>query len=190
MKVVEIFDSIQGEGRYMGYQCTFIRLAGCNLACDFCDEALKYKDAKDMDVLDIIKHVNYKHVVITGGEPTVQPFYEDIAMLLVERGHIVHIETNGTNPVDCYKNFWVTVSPKGPKYECNCKFDEMKLVVDDKLTIDTVQKLYDLAQEAIWLQPCDGPYIEDSKRKIIQWCKEYPDMCRAGIQLHKWYNER
>lgn len=193
MKVVEIFDSIQGEGYYMGYQCTFIRLAGCNLACDFCDEALKYKDAKNMDILDILKQINHKHVVITGGEPTLQPIFEDMAILLMERGHIVHVETNGTNPINISKeHFWVTVSPKGPKYVCNCAFDEMKLVVDDKLTIDTVRTLHALSSTKvpIWLQPCDGPYIEESKRKIIQWCKEYPDMCRAGIQLHKWYNER
>ena len=48
MKVVEIFESMQGEGHWMGIQCTFVRLAGCNLKCPFCDEASKYEKAEEM----------------------------------------------------------------------------------------------------------------------------------------------
>ena len=55
MKVVEIFDSMQGEGEYMGIMCTFVRFAGCNLSCPFCDEAKKYSKAKEMSIEKIVK---------------------------------------------------------------------------------------------------------------------------------------
>ena len=187
MKVVEIFDSMQGEGEYMGIMCTFVRFAGCNLSCSFCDEAKKYGKAKDLKVENIVKRCKQKIVVLTGGEPTIQPYLYVLIDALHKAHHEVHIETNGTlnisEPVE-----WITVSPKGPKYECKCLHNEVKLVVSKDLTLR--QALAHAGGQRVWLQPCDGPWLEQSKRRILRWIAKYPELFRAGIQLHKYYNAR
>lgn len=186
MKVVEIFDSMQGEGRYMGVMCTFVRFAGCNFKCPFCDEASKYGEAKEMTIEQIARKCKQYMVVLTGGEPTIQ---EDLSVLidtLHKEEHKVHIETNGTSTISPYVD-WVTCSPKAPKFEINCRADEIKLVVDKSLTLKTALAIAKKRFSLVWLQPCDGPYLEQSKKKILRWIKKYPNDFRAGIQLHKWY---
>ena len=184
MKVVEIFDSIQGEGEYMGIMCTFVRFAGCNLSCPFCDEAKKYGKAKEMTIEKIVKKCEQKIVVLTGGEPTIQPQLEELVKALQAAHHHVHLETNGTNAIDYFIE-WITVSPKAPKYECKCLYNELKLVVSEDLTLE--QALAHTGGQLVWLQPCDGPWLEQSKKTILKWIKKYPDLFRAGIQLHKYY---
>ena len=186
MKVVEIFDSMQGEGEYMGVMCTFVRFAGCNLKCPFCDEASKYGKAKEMSVEQIVKKCKQEHVVLTGGEPTIQSQIAILTADLHDKGCKVHIETNGTNATPTNID-WVTCSPKAPKFEINCKADEIKLVVDKSLTLKTALAIAEKRCSFVWLQPCDGPWIEQSKKKILKWIKKYPNEFRAGIQLHKWY---
>lgn len=73
MRVNEIFYSIQGEGRYTGTPAIFIRLAGCNLRCDFCDtEHQPYQDLTEEEIMRQIADFPTSHVVITGGEPMLQ----------------------------------------------------------------------------------------------------------------------
>lgn len=184
MKVVEIFDSMQGEGGWIGTYCTFVRFAGCNLSCPFCDEAKKYGKAKEMSIEKIVKKCKQKIVVLTGGEPTIQPQLKELVRALQTAGHHVHIETNGTNDIDYFVE-WTTVSPKAPKYEVKCLHNEVKLVVSKDLTLK--QALAHAGGQLIWLQPCDGPWLEQSKKTILKWIKKYPDLFRAGIQLHKYY---
>ena len=82
MKVIEIFDSIDGEGIRTGQCATFIRLAGCNLRCSYCDTVYSLFGEEtpceytEMTVDEIISKVNmtYKRVTLTGGEPLVIKF--------------------------------------------------------------------------------------------------------------------
>ncbi len=186
MKVVEIFDSIQGEGRYMGIMCTFVRFAGCNLSCPFCDEAKKYGKAKEMTIEKIVEQCKQQIVVLIGGEPTIQPQLEELVSALHKAGHSVHIETNGINDVP--RNIdWVTVSPKAQRYRVTPLADELKLVVSEDLNLEQALKVAALKPVPVWLQPCDGPYIKQSMETILKWIKKYPDLFRAGIQLHKYY---
>lgn len=187
MKVVEIFDSMQGEGYYTGVYCTFVRFAGCNLKCSFCDEASKYGKAKDMTTDAIVAKCKQEHVVLTGGEPTIQPAISALIDKLKIAGHEVHIETNGTTRIDNDYNIWITCSPKAPKFEINCRADEIKLVVDKSLTLKTALGIAQKRCSLVYLQPCDGPWLEQSKEKILKWIKKYPNEFRAGIQLHKYY---
>ena len=95
--VVEIFDSIEGEGIRTGMPVTFIRLAGCNLRCSYCDTcyAQKETDGELMSIDDIIKKVNYNAVTITGGEPLLhQQSVLELINKLNYSGHYVNIETN------------------------------------------------------------------------------------------------
>jgi 7-carboxy-7-deazaguanine synthase len=123
LKVTNIFGTFQGEGPYTGYPSIFIRLSGCNLACTFCDT--EFDNYDELEVNEIID-IGYKKfaefsdgvndikplVVITGGEPMRQ----NISLLcqnLLESGHIVQIESNGTLIApDLPKDVKIVCSPK------------------------------------------------------------------------------
>ena len=111
LEVTEIFDTIQGEGPLSGYPATFVRLAGCNLQCTWCDTI--YNTVDYLTPADIVARVNHKIVVITGGEPFRQNIYQ-LCRELGNAGHTVQIETNGTIcPPDHQLRFDVIViSPK------------------------------------------------------------------------------
>ena len=75
MKIYEIFYSIQGEGRWTGLPNIFIRTAGCNLRCTFCDTTYAYDVKREMTVTEIVKEIkkyNCNNICITGGEPLIQ----------------------------------------------------------------------------------------------------------------------
>lgn len=189
MKVVEIFDSMQGEGNFIGEYVTFVRFAGCNLHCSFCDEASKYGKAKDMSIAQIVKKCKQQRIVLTGGEPTLQIELERLITELIRADKNVSIETNGTNavPLQLQPQVWITCSPKAPLYKINCHCDEIKLVVSEDLKFSQAVAIADTMNLPVRLQPCDGPYIEKSKDVILKWIKKDPAHFRAGIQLHKWY---
>ncbi len=188
MKVVEIFDSIQGEGQWMGVMRTFVRFAGCNLKCPFCDEAAKYGQAKEMTIPEIVASCKQHGIVLTGGEPTIQAELPALIDALHADNHAIAIETNGTNEV-ASRDVWITCSPKAPDYRV-CKHNEIKLVVDEQLTFEKAKEIAEAENEFVWLQPCDGPSLIESKQRIIEWITKEPNLFRAGIQLHKWYGER
>ena len=103
MRVNEIFNSIDGEGKRAGELTTFIRFCGCNCNCTYCDSKYTWKEeGKEMSVNEIVNYVNengYRNITITGGEPLIQPDINELVELLVECGKNVNIETNGTiNP--------------------------------------------------------------------------------------------
>lgn len=191
LNVVEVFDSIQGEGRWMGTYCTFIRLPGCNFVCPFCDTDF----SKTHGILDTDNCEMQKHVVITGGEPSIHPKITTLIHELREAGHYVHVESNGTNLLKLIEADWITISPKRDEWRKRTDIklnwwnninyiNELKLVVDEGFRADAwVDKVVSL----IWLQPCDGPYLKQSKKRIIELVKQYPGTFRAGIQLHKYY---
>jgi 7-carboxy-7-deazaguanine synthase len=114
MRLIEIFYSIQGEGPAMGRPATFVRLAGCNLSCQGCDTDLK--PGQEVSLPDVLKSIQCKRVVITGGEPTLQMGeLTELIYLLHSNGIEIHIETNGTNPIPeaiLEKIHYAVVSPK------------------------------------------------------------------------------
>jgi 7-carboxy-7-deazaguanine synthase len=122
MKISEIFESLQGEGRYTGVPSLFVRFAGCNLRCkwgdNICDTPYasyepEIKRMSFSDVSQVILDSNTEHVVITGGEPSM---HYDAIMKLFEDGVFrdkkVTVETNGTLPVEWPANWFISVSPK------------------------------------------------------------------------------
>ena len=111
MKVNEIFYSLQGEGYFTGTPAVFLRFSGCNLACPFCDT--EHNDGEEMTYEDIISKVTAfasRHIVITGGEPSLQ-LDELLVDMLHETGFFIQVETNGTNLLPENVD-WITCSPK------------------------------------------------------------------------------
>ena len=112
--VQEIFYSIQGEGQWTGQPMVFIRLAGCNLNCSFCDTVWdKGKAMSTEEIVQEVKKYPARRVVLTGGEPLLQPLQE---LLVALREFEVHLETNGTQPLRDVRNLfnWIAISPKSP----------------------------------------------------------------------------
>ena len=104
----EMFYSLQGEGYHVGTPAVFIRFAGCNLACPFCDTQHQHGTRKTLDeIVDFAARHKARLVVLTGGEPALQ-----VDAALVEElhaiGKYVAIETNGTHPVPSGID-WITL---------------------------------------------------------------------------------
>jgi len=107
----EIFYSVQGEGFHAGQAATFIRFAGCNLACSWCDTDFSTKLICDIDqIYEHLKNNPSKHIILTGGEPSIQANF-DFVQYFKDKGYYIHIETNGTRDVAMNID-WITVSPK------------------------------------------------------------------------------
>ncbi|MBP2640016.1 MAG: radical protein [Firmicutes bacterium] len=186
--VLEIFTSLQGEGFHMGKGATFIRLAGCNLRCSWCDTqaALDIAQAVEMNAKEIVfaYKIPHHHVVITGGEPTMynlKPLVRELHKL----GKYVAIETNGTNPVPPEWGIdWITVSPKPQSnYTLQCKANELKYIVDDNFDIACIAT--NAVDEGLtFLQVESGR--PESLQKAFNLINQFPEKrLRLGVQLHK-----
>lgn len=100
-KINEIFDSIQGEGPYIGYRQLFVRFCGCNLLCDYCDTEFSKGDLYSVEALmEKVKSydLQYIHSIsLTGGEPLLQyEFLRDFLPEIKNAGMKIYLETNGT----------------------------------------------------------------------------------------------
>lgn len=124
MQVIEIFDSINGEGDRSGQLATFIRLNGCNLRCPYCDTKYSWgQEFTEMSVEDImarVKEFGWKNVTVTGGEPLIHEYIWDLLDALCREGFVVNVETNGSvsitsrNLVRYNNNLYFTIDYKCP----------------------------------------------------------------------------
>ncbi len=101
MLISEIFLSIQGESTYAGLPCVFVRFAGCNLSCAWCDSgfARTASGARELsadEVLSEVRRYSCRLAEITGGEPLLQDGARAIMQRLLDDGYVVLLETNGT----------------------------------------------------------------------------------------------
>lgn len=101
-KISEVFESVQGEGIYLGEKQLFVRFFGCNLNCKFCDTQLDYFiEYEPEELLEELKlyQDKYHSVSFTGGEPLLQKdFLKEILKLTQKQGYRNYLETNGTLP--------------------------------------------------------------------------------------------
>lgn len=122
MQISEIFVSKQGEGQWTGTVSTFVRFFGCHLRCRYCDSDYAWKKTELPQhftwpqVADSIGKSGVKHVVLTGGEPMLQPELAVLSRFLVAHKFVVTIETSGTidndNADDDIACHLLSVSPK------------------------------------------------------------------------------
>jgi 7-carboxy-7-deazaguanine synthase len=116
LKIAELFYSIQGEGSLVGVPSVFIRTSGCNLRCAWCDTPYTSWQPEGTDfeldqILDEVAAYPARHVVVTGGEPMIQPEIVALTGQLRARGSHITVETAGTvfAPVECDL---MSISPK------------------------------------------------------------------------------
>ncbi len=191
MRVNELFYSLQGEGRFTGTPAVFIRFSGCNLQCDFCDtEHQSYEELTEEDILREVAKYPASHVVVTGGEPTLQ-----LTASLVDRLHEAHkfvqVETNGTRALTDgleEKIDWITCSPKYGFIPRLQRIDELKVVFDtDTDYIDNVSRVRITDTACYYLQPCDRKDEERNKAILsaaIQYILNHPQW-KLSLQTHK-----
>jgi 7-carboxy-7-deazaguanine synthase len=99
LRVSEIFHSLQGESRSIGWPTVFVRLTGCPLRCGYCDTAYAFKGGEWMELAAVCKRVgefNCRHVTVTGGEPLAQKEVLPLLAGLCDAGHETSIETSGS----------------------------------------------------------------------------------------------
>lgn len=138
LSVQEIFHTLQGEGPYAGVPALFIRLAGCNLACHFCDTEFESKVDEKRGVFEVAEQIERdfspeqrKFVVLTGGEPMRQNFMPLLGLLFASGTKLVQIETAGTLWVDGLEKYIevgehdpgvdIVCSPKTPRVNINIR---------------------------------------------------------------------
>ncbi len=189
--VMEQFYTIQGEGYNTGKAAYFIRLAGCDVGCVWCD----VKESWDADLhpvltidalLSNIQKHPAKNVVITGGEPAMY----DLTLLtnaLHENGYNIWIETSGAHTLKGYFD-WICLSPKkfkAPLQENLEAADELKVVVFNRSDLEWAEKNAALTKNGcrLYLQPEHGKF-ETSTPLIIDYVKQHPQW-QISLQTHK-----
>ncbi len=202
MKVCEIFTSVQGESRYAGIPCTFIRMTGCNLRCTYCDTTYAYNEGKECsedEIIAEIRNAGLPLVEITGGEPLLQKEVFPLIKRLIDNNYKVLIETNGSvNIKDIDRRSIVILDIKTPGSGMADKMDfsnidyiksddEIKFVItnreDYEWAKDIIHK-YDLTNKTyVSLSPAYG--ILDPK-DLVRWMLEDRMKARLNLQLHKY----
>ncbi|MBQ0050184.1 MAG: radical SAM protein [Bacteroidales bacterium] len=184
MKINELFLSLQGEGHFTGTAALFLRFAGCNLSCPFCDTLhtpfTEYTEAQLIGaVLELSAGV--RHIVITGGEPSLQ-LTDSFVDLLHQHGFFVQVETNGTHELPA-KVDWSTCSPKANGTVVLTRINEIKLLFDG--SEPTLHQ--GLQADEYRLQPLDTGNAERNNEiteKTINYILTHPQW-KLSLQTHK-----
>lgn len=187
-KLVEIFESLQGEGRNTGRPCVFVRFAGCNLACPWCDTDVGERFSMTLEeLLAEIASYKAKTVVLTGGEPTLVEGAPELIAALKAAGYFIAVETNAT--VDApWLQFvdYVACSPKAEfpdKIELK-KANEVRVVASGESAVEFCRRVKDLIEaDDYYVSPCDhGGEIDFATAKSVL---SKLDGWSLSVQLHK-----
>jgi 7-carboxy-7-deazaguanine synthase len=201
MKISEIFTSIQGESSFAGLPCTFIRLTGCNLRCQYCDTSYAFEEGVELDLDQIVSRVRESGIPLTeltGGEPLLQEESYLLSSLLLNEGYTVLLETNGSLSLERVDSRVVKIMDlKCPSSGMsdqmdftNIKYlsskDEVKFVIGNREDFDWALKvIYDyelLTICKVLISPLQ-PKLE--ARTAAQWILDEKLLVRMQLQLHK-----
>jgi len=194
LPVVEIFNSIQGEGIHTGKPAFFIRLAGCDVCCTWCDEKIAWDAAtfplRQVDeIVHEVRNSGANTVVVTGGEP----FRYDLNALTAELEKIsvaCMAETSGTGVISGAWH-WITMSPKQqqpPLSENYKQADELKVVIQKESDFAWAEHNAKFVRPdtVLYLQP-EWSCFHEILPLIIRYIKINPHW-RLSVQMHKFLN--
>jgi 7-carboxy-7-deazaguanine synthase len=202
LKVYEIFRSIQGESSFVGLPCVFVRLAGCNLRCRYCDTRYAQEGGEEMTLEEILKRVSefaVKLVEVTGGEPLFQSETPILTMALREEGYQVLVETNGSLDIsvlpegvirimdikcpasgESHRVMWENLWKLRPD-------DEVKFVISDRHDYEWARGIilerFEQAKTKILFSTVFG---ELPPRHLVEWMLEDRIQARFQLQIHKY----
>lgn len=195
LPLVEVFYSLQGEGLRTGQATVFVRFAGCNLACEFCDTDFRVKQTYTVEELaaEIARLGGpCRWVCFTGGEPTIHDL-QRLCDMLRQLGYHLQMETNGTRPRPEWGMDHITVSPKQPQggrlhpwYEENAA--EFKYVVDDEADLARALAGVERQERTTFVQP--NALNPKAIALCIEAIQRNPDRLRLSLQTHKFLQIR
>jgi 7-carboxy-7-deazaguanine synthase len=200
--VCETFASLMGESTRAGLPAFFIRLAGCNLRCRYCDTTYAYEGGHEMTVAALVEMVRvqpHRLVLVTGGEPLLQAETPALLAEMLDAGFTVCLETNGSQPIDAVAagvhrildlkcpgsgmsqhNDWRNLELLTPK-------DEVKFVVTDRQDFTwalEVVETHGLTERVpVLISPVFG---QVALQEAAAWILDSRRPLRLNPQLHKY----
>ncbi len=189
--VSETFESIQGEGFYSGSRSFFVRLAGCDIGCHWCDEKKSWPNDgfprfKVNQLVKLCSDSSSEIVIVTGGEPLMQDLTEFTNKLYGNKK--IHLETSGAYPLSG-KWDWITLSPKKnklPRKDIYSYVNELKIIIyndsDFNFALEESKKVNENC--LLYLQP-EWSKKEKNLEKILSFNKTYPEW-KLSVQTHKY----
>jgi 7-carboxy-7-deazaguanine synthase len=201
LRIAEIFHSLQGEARDVGWPTVFVRLTGCPLRCVWCDTAYAFHGGEWREIASIVDEVKAygaRHVCVTGGEPLAQKRCLDLLTQLCDAGFNVSLETSGALDVsgvdarvarvvdlkapgsgEVARNLWSNLDVLEAK-------DQIKFVLADRADYDWARTVL---QERAIAQRCDVLFSpvhgKLTPRELADWILADRLPVRMQVQLHK-----
>lgn len=201
LRISEVYASVQGESRWVGLPCTFVRLTGCNLRCTWCDSVFTFKGGEHRSIDAVIADVEalgIPLVEVTGGEPLAQRQCIPLMRRLLDRGYEVLLETSGSLDIsrvpegvhvimdlkppgsgEAAKNRWQNLDYLQPK-------DEIKLVLasreDFEWARDRIREHRLSERCPVLVSPVFGSL---DPRELVEWTLAERLPVRVQVQLHK-----
>ena len=207
LRITEIFLSLQGESRTVGYPTVFIRLTGCPLRCGYCDTTYAFQGGQWMTLDSILTKVASfatHHITVTGGEPLAQRACTNLLTKLCDAGYAVSLETSGALDVSAVdvrvvkvmdlktpgsgeqsKNHWDNLQHLSAQ-------DQIKFVLCGRADYDWAKQILEqhdlLSKCEILFSPCIGQLQPTT---LADWIVEDKLQVRFQVQLHKilWGDE-
>ena len=207
LRITEIFLSLQGESRSVGFPTVFVRLTGCPLRCGYCDTTYAFQGGEWMTLDNILAEVasyNTRHVTVTGGEPLAQKSCVTLLSQLCDAGYEVSLETSGALDVSKVDERVVKVmdlkTPGSGEEKKNrwenlqhmSSQDQIKFVLCDRADYDWAK---DVLQQYGLLSVCEilfSPSFGQLKAEVLaKWIVDDRLQVRFQLQLHKilWGDE-
>ena len=194
LPLMEAFYTIQGEGFHQGRAAFFIRLAGCDVGCFWCDvkESWDANLHPQFEIDDIVKKALLhpaRLAVITGGEPLLHNL-DELTKKLQDKGFETNIETSGSSEFSGHWN-WVCVSPKKfklPTPEALGKANELKIIIYNLKDFDFAEEYAKKVNKKckLYLQP-EWRRSSYMMPHMVEYIRNNPKW-EISIQLHKYIN--
>jgi len=194
LPLMETFYSIQGEGYHQGKAAYFIRLAGCDVGCTWCDVkeswvTSPYPIIKSNELAEKAARYGSGITIVTGGEPLMYDL-NDLTFYLSERGVSSHLETSGTHPLTGNWN-WICFSPKkfkAPLPEFFNMADELKIIIVNNSDFEWAKGFADKVRPDCkkYVQP-EWSRSNKVLPKIVDFVKQNPEW-EVSLQIHKYLN--
>lgn len=186
--LVEIFESLQGEGRNTGRPVVFVRFAGCNLACPWCDTDVRKKFSASLEELVAeVKSHKAKSVILTGGEPTLVKEMSALVAALKREGYWIGIETNGTKASEWFADLdYIACSPKAEFADrvFLTRADEVRIVASSEDVLSFAERMRrQIAATDYYISPCDhdGEIDFATAKSVLGKLEGWS----LSVQLHK-----
>lgn len=202
MKVCEIFTSIQGESGMAGMLSTFIRFTGCNLRCSYCDTTYSYEGGIEMgedEIINEVTLVGVNLVTVTGGEPLLQEGVHTLIERLLNEGHSVMVETNGSMSIkDIDVRASIVLDVKTPLSGMNDEMDvsnldfikptdEIRFVIQGRSDYDWARNYIDehrlMDKCAVYFSPAFGKL---EAKTLAKWMLKDRLDVRFNLQMQKY----